>query len=115
MRYRALSPTGDYQFGKAGIFFMDSPQAVAQAIQTRLALWTGEWFLDATEGTQWVGGVVGHNTQATRDLVIKERVLDTPGVVSIDSYGSSVANRVMTATARVTTAYGAATITTTGN
>lgn len=39
MRYRVLSPTGDYTFGQGpGEFLVNSPAAVAQAIGTRLRL-----------------------------------------------------------------------------
>ena len=111
MKYRALSPTGDYQFGHTGIFLTDSPQAVAQAITTRLLLWTGEWFLDSSEGTPYLDQVIGYGTQGTRDLAIKDRILGTPGVMSILEYSSSVSNRKMQVTATVETIYGSASIT----
>lgn len=110
MKYRALSPTGDYQFGRSGIFLTDSPEAVAQAIQTRLGLWTNEWFLDATEGTDYMGKVLGHGTQDTRDLEVKSRILGTPGVVELLSYSSSVVGRSMRATATASTLYGTTTV-----
>jgi hypothetical protein len=112
MRYRALSPTGDYQFGKPGIILRDTPAAVAQAVKTRLALWSGTWFLDLSEGTDYIGGVVGAHTQGTRDLIVKDRILGTFGVVALLDYSSSVSERRFTVVATVSTAYGAATITT---
>lgn len=113
MKYRELSRTGDYQFGRAGLFLTDSPEAVAQAIQTRLLLSAGEWFLDADEGTPYNTQILGYGTQDTRDLAIRERILETPGVTEILSYASSVsASRRFSVTVRVATQYGAATITT---
>lgn len=108
MRYRAMSATGDYQFGRTGIFFVDSPEAVVQAIKTRLGLWTGEWFLDSDEGTPYIGQILGHGTQATRDVAIKTRLLETPGVLSLLKYSSSVtADRRMVVAAEVETQFGA--------
>ncbi len=111
MKYRELSVDGDYQFGRSGIFLTDSPEAVAQAISTRLALWTNEWFLDASEGTPYESRILGYATQGTRDLALKQRITETPGVLRILSYSSSVdATRKMTASAVVETIYGEATI-----
>lgn len=112
MRYRELSPSGDYQFGRTAIFLSDSPAVVVQAILTRLHLWSGEWFLDDREGTPYEQGVLGHGTQGTRDLVLKSRILGTPGVSELISYSSSVdAARKMTVQATVQTIYGASTFT----
>lgn len=109
MRYRALSTTGDYQFGRAGLFLINTPAAVAQAVKTRLMLWAGEWFLDSREGTPYEQSILGYGTQGTRDLAIKERILGTPGVLSLIRYASSVdSSRKMTVTATVETQYGTA-------
>lgn len=111
MRYRLLSATGDYIFGHPGAFLSNSPAAVAQAITTRLNLRTGEWLLDATEGTDYSGGVLGYGTQGTRDQIIRARILETPGVNSLIAYSSTVdSSRKMSVSAQVDTIYGAATI-----
>ena len=112
MRYRALSVTGDYQFGRIGVFLIDTPEAVAQAIRTRLNLWTGEWFLNTNEGTPYETRVLGAGTQGTRDAAVRERILGTPGVLSLITYSSAVdADRKMTVSATVETVYGPANIT----
>ena len=107
MRYRALSPTGDYTFGQgAANFLVNSPAAVAQAIQTRLLLITGEWFLDNTEGTPYPTKILGKNTASTRDIAIKTRILQTPGVKQLNAYASSLIDRKFTPQAIVQTIYG---------
>ena len=112
MRYRALSTSGDYQFGRSGLFLIDTPQAVAQAILTRFRLWTGEWFLDSQEGTPYRDQILGYGTQGTRDVAIKQRILDTPGVQEIVEYQSRVdGDRKMTVSTTVMTLYGSASIT----
>jgi hypothetical protein len=112
MRYRALSPTGDYQFGKPGLFLVNSSEAVAQAVRTRLALWTGTWFLDPNEGTDYMGSVVGTHTQGTRDLIMKDRIAGTTGVSELLAYSSSVTNRQFSVSATVATIYGVTSINT---
>jgi hypothetical protein len=113
MRYRKLDSNGDYVFGHSQTdFYRDEPIAVAQAVQTRLGLFTGEWFLDTTEGTPWRTSVLGKYTQNTYDLVVKERILQTQGVKSIDSYSSTLdrSARVLRISATISTIYGSSTV-----
>lgn len=113
MRYRILSPSGDFVFGQGSSeFLINVPAAVAQAVQTRLQLAQGEWFLDLTEGTPYSTRILGHGTLDLYDQAIQERILGTPGVVSILSYDSQLdEQRALTVTCKVETLYGAAVIT----
>ena len=110
MRYRAMSPTGDYLFGPGSYFLSNSPEAVAQAIRTRVALYVGEWFLDTRVGLD-KALILGNNTASTRDPEIKQRILGTVGVKSLLSYASRVdERRNFTVSATVDTIYGQITI-----
>lgn len=74
-------------FGAGRIDFLrDSPEAVAQAVMTRLKLWSGEWFLDTEEGTPYQVGALGKNTSASIDPMIRDRVIETQGVTGIVAY-----------------------------
>jgi hypothetical protein len=109
MRYRALSPSGDFSFGAgAGNFLVDSPATVAQAIRTRLLLFRSEWFLDVNEGTPWMTEVLGRGTTALYDNAIQDRIRETPGVIALTAYNSVLdrAKRALTISATVTTRYG---------
>lgn len=113
MRYRKLDANGDFTFGHSQAdFYVDQPEAVAQAVETRLALWTGQWFLDITEGTDWQSGVLGKYTSNLYDSIIKDRIVSTPGVDSIDSYSSTLdpSSRTLSVIAVINTAFGAATV-----
>lgn len=113
MRYRRLDANGDYTFGhQQADFYINQPEAVGQAVQTRLALFTGEWFLDTTDGTPWRTDVLGKYTQNHYDIVIKERIIDTPGVKSLDSYASTFDRdaRALRVQATITTIYGTTTV-----
>jgi hypothetical protein len=99
VRYRRLTKSiggsmlqgHDYTFGKGREnFWIDVPDAVGQAVLTRLKLETGQWFLDTQEGTPWMTKVMGKYTGDVRDPVIHSRVLDTPGVETILSYSSTL-------------------------
>lgn len=113
MRQRALDANGDYQFGTNEPFLVNSPLCVAQAVLTRLKLQTGEWFLDTTDGTPYDGQIIGHGTQLTRDLALRNRILGTPGVNKIDQYVSYVdAKRRYSVVLFLDTIYGTAQVST---
>src|SRR5260363_358626 len=87
MRYRRLDAAGDYAFGRGlSDFEQDTPEAVAQAVKTRLALRFGEWFLDTSDGTPWASRVLGQSAREAVDWTIRERILGTEGVTRINRY-----------------------------
>lgn len=91
MRYRKLTATGDYRFGQGQAdFYIDQPEAVAQAVATRLRLQLGDWFLDLTDGMDWRGKVLGNRTAPVRDITIHSRVLATPHLKSMSGYSSGL-------------------------
>lgn len=111
MRYRALDAAGDMTFGAGSTnFLVNTPDAVAQAVMTRLRLLTGEWFLDTREGTPYASQILGRNTEATYDQAIRERILDTEGVDELVSYSSSLVGRRLSVEATIDTVYGQATL-----
>ena len=85
------------------ITLKNTPETVALAVQTKLALWLGEWYLNLADGTDWLGSVIGFGTPA--DLTIQERILSTPGVLEITSYSSTNVNRKFTVNATILTQY----------
>lgn len=91
MRYRKLSPMGDYTFGN-GLqdFYIDVPAAPGQAVKTRLLLWLGEWFLDNTVGTPYLEGILGKHSQTMADTTVQDRTLGTQGVTAISSFQSTI-------------------------
>jgi hypothetical protein len=106
MRYRPLSDQGDYTIDLD--FLYNSPACVAQAVQTRLLLYLGEWFLDTTDGTPWFQNILGKQFNSDPNTYIKQRILGTPNVTSIVSYNSIFNGpiRTFTVTTVLNTAYG---------
>lgn len=68
--------------------------------------------LDITDGTPWRTEVLGKYTGPTRDMVLRARILETPGVTAITAYDSALNRdtRAFTAQATISTQYGATTV-----
>jgi hypothetical protein len=113
LKYRSLDVNGDYTFGINQ--YKNGVEAVAQAIQTRMYLFYGEWWENLTDGLPMFQSILGtfggdDNRQAV-DLIISERILGTLGVSDIASYSSTFINRRYSANAVVNTIYGTVTLT----
>lgn len=109
MRYRKQDENGDYTFGNGlNNFHIDNVDAVAQAIDTRLKLWVGEWFADVSDGTGWSQAILGKHSQNLYELTLRQRVLETLGVISIQEFQSALDpnTRNLVVTMVVETVYG---------
>lgn len=109
MRYRKLTAGGDYSFGSGQLdFYRDVPEAVGQAVETRLLLFTGEWFLDIDEGTPYFTTILGKHSKESADISIQDRVNNTEGLVSIENYESEIDpdNRRMSVAMDINTIFG---------
>lgn len=108
MRVRRVDANGDMVFGgNQAAFHRDTPDAVAQVVESRLNLWLGEWYLDLDEGTPYQTQILGKYTQLTRDPEMQARILGTPGVTELAAYGSTFdpQTRSFSVSARIITAY----------
>lgn len=110
--YRKLDDSGDYVFGQqSGNFYKDQPEAVAQAVKTRLGLIEGEWFLDISIGTPYNSQILGAGMVSKYDRAIQTVILNTVGVTRILEYSSQVnpLTRAAQVNCTIETAYGQAT------
>jgi hypothetical protein len=115
MIYRKLDSDDDYTFGQgAGNFYKDQPEAVAQAVKTRLGLIQGEYFLDLEAGTPYDSKIIGAGKVSSYDQAIQEVILNTLGVTGIISYSSGVnpTTRSAVVNCTINTIYGTAQIST---
>lgn len=107
MRYRKLDVNLDFTFGHGSDdFLVNSVEAVAQSVLTRLKLSTGEWFLDLDEGTPYATQVRGRVPKDVADQAVRSRVLVTLNVTSIESFSSTLVNRNYRATMDINTTFG---------
>lgn len=111
MKVRKIDADGEVVYGRGtDSLRTNTPEAVAQNVMTRLSLWRGSWYFDVDEGTPWLEEGVGHH--AVLDAMLRDRVLDTPGVKSIVSleYLENTTSRHVTVSLTIETAYGEASL-----
>jgi hypothetical protein len=115
MRIRRLDSNGDRLFGHSRGDFLDGAAAVVQAIQTRLRLVKGDWFLDTTEGVAWMRQTQGQNIlgdrfdRASTEAELKACILGAPGVATMTAFSLVLDHDTRRATVRttITTDFGA--------
>ena len=109
-RTRKLDDNGDFTIsGSVWIYDID---AVAQTIDTRLKLFSGEFWRDVTEGTPWIERILTKNNRTntiqSKISIIKNRILNTGGVVSILEWNTdfSYQDRKLSVQATILTEFG---------
>ena len=116
MTVRKLDPvTGDIV--TSGDQFINGREEIAQTIQTRLRLFSGEYFRDITIGTPWFDKILTkQGTASSKDAIIKNVIARTPGVVRLTSYNTdfNIDIRQYAISVGVLTTFGEVTFLTTG-
>ncbi len=113
MRYRKLDENGDMTFGhQQNDFYRDVPDAPAQAVSTRLKLWTGEWFLNSQDGTPYQFQILGMGKVNNVEPVLRQRILQTEGVNEIINFNVdyNANSRNVIVNSSINTIYGTSTV-----
>jgi len=83
--YRKLDANHDPIYGQGRANYLTDVDAVAQAIQTRLLLFVGEWWENTLDGLplwqQILGASASPANQQKITLLIQQRILGTPYVL----------------------------------
>lgn len=109
-----LDNDGDMKFGRGQQDLTYGLAAVGQAMKTRLLLLKAEWWENTEDGLplfEQILGQPGLNGNLTiADSLIKQRILGTTDVISIESFSSTYENRSYSFTATINTKYGTLTL-----
>ncbi len=113
-RTRKLDSNGD--IATSGTVWIYDIEAVAQTINTRLNLFAAEYWRDVSEGVPWMTDILGKNntknTLQSKTTIIRNRILNTDGVISIVEWDSdfSYTDRKFSINATVLTEFGLTTV-----
>lgn len=100
----------------SGVQFTNKAEEIGQTVATRLRLFLGEVFRDIKDGTPWWESILGkQGTLASKEAIIKSRILRTEGVIRLVSFSTSfeLNTRVYSVSAGILTKYGETEITVT--
>jgi hypothetical protein len=102
---RALDQNGDWEFGRGLSSYKRTQNAVIQNLQTRLKEWKFDCFFAQNAGVDYNNRLSKTNQKVLLDQEIKTIIVSTIGIISLDSFNSSVENRAYKASFNVTTVY----------
>ena len=109
MIQRQLDVNGDWTFGKGRQNFVTGVNAMMLNIQTRLKEWRGDCFWNENAGVDWHNFLdVGTEKLLNRDII--NVILNSSGVITIDSYSTTLTDRALSVTAKLKTIYGSVTL-----
>ena len=108
MRYRALDEHDDFVLGN-GHAYIEGADAVRQAVLTRLRLLVYEWWEDIEDGVPYWQKIIASRDVKAAQQIIRERIQQTPGVLSILYFDPDWdnENRTLTIRAAIQSSYGA--------
>lgn len=99
LRVRTMDANKDMTFGLGGAnFLVDSPDAVAQIIGTKLLLWRGQWYVNLGAGVPFTQRILGYRNAPLSAAIINRAILSTPGVTGIENSGFSYDSTTRTLT-----------------
>lgn len=112
MKTRAVDSSGDWEFGRGLQSYRTEKDALSQNISTRLKSWKNDCFFSMDDGVDWAN-LLDIGTKDLLDLDIKRCLLQTVGVLRIDTYSSTLdtSTREITIVAEVFTVFGTVTVT----
>lgn len=106
MIVRALTPLGDWTFGKGIQDYKSGNDAVAQSIQTKLLFFLNDCFFATNRGIDWFN-LLGGKNQALLNLQVSATILNAPGVLNMLQLSINLINltRALTIVYSVNTIY----------
>lgn len=84
MRVRAVDKNHDWTFGRGLQDYKIDDRAVAQNVKTRLLSFYRDCFFDLNAGIDWFN-LLGRGTENLLTLAIKQCIVNTDGVVGLNS------------------------------
>jgi len=105
MIIRSLDQNGDWNMGHGKSDFLSGQQAVALNIKTRLLCFLGNCPWDMQAGIDWITLLGKSNTAAQIQLNVRTRILQSFGVLRINSLSVSFVNRVLSLSFNINTKF----------
>ena len=96
----------DWTFGKGIANYVTDNNAINQNVSTRLKSFKNDWFLDTEANIDWLNILGNKNNQGVIESEVRRVVLETEGVLTIDSFNIlEINNRNVTIEIEYTTIF----------
>lgn len=107
MIIRNSTPSGDFTFGKGLSDYLTNQNAILHNVKTRLLEWKGDCFYAVARGVDY-NNLLDVGTKNLLDSDVKRIILQSEGVLKINSYESTLDNieRAYSGEATITTIFG---------
>ena len=112
MSFRALDSNNDWTFGNGTGDYLRNQDEINVDVATRLRSWVGDCFFALAEGVDY-NNLLDIGTKNLLDINIRRVILQTAGVLRINSYESVIDRlpRELTVRAEISTIFGDLTVT----
>jgi len=97
----ALNTANDMVISNGKLVLVTGADEVRQRIKTTLLHDYQEYFLNTPAGTPWYEVILGSKDLPTVSAILRQIVLNVPGVLSIISFNIGLSNRTVTISIRV--------------
>lgn len=67
----------------SGEQFVRDQYSISKSVIRRIKMFYGEYFLDRTDGTRMINGILGKTSDTEREQELRRRILTTDGVLAI--------------------------------
>lgn len=105
MIFRTLDDNHDWQWGAGNQSYATGNKAIGLNIKTRILSWVGDCFFDQTAGIDWWNRLGSKNQRQLLELDLRRIILQSEGVVGINSFDVVVTGRKFSATYNINTVY----------
>ena len=105
MRFRNLTNNNDWDFGRGLQSYASDADAIALNVKTRLQSWIGDCFFDMVTGIDWQNRLARFGQEPYLREELQKLILETDGVLSIESISTSMEGRSLIAQYTINTIY----------
>lgn len=92
--YLTGTPNNDMVVSDSGdiVLATTKKDLARQWVQVRLKTLLGSWFLDTTQGIDWIDLLSRRNTRAEIDSIVKKTIIETQYISEITSFSGEINN-----------------------
>lgn len=103
MKVQALDGNDDWQMGRGKAVYITGSAAVAQNVKTRIREFKADWFADVEAGIDWMAYLSTRiDAEEKIKSAVRTTVLETDGVVALNSLEVETSTRYRTSTIYIT-------------